>query len=61
MLPATCLCVYTYSTVGIAEYGTTFLVVTHDRRIAQQTDRILEVLDGELVQDVRNEYVPAKE
>ncbi|MBN2404448.1 MAG: ABC transporter ATP-binding protein [Coriobacteriia bacterium] len=44
-----------------AEYGTTFLVVTHDRRIAQQTDRILEVLDGELVQDVRNEYVAAKE
>ncbi|GAB4287105.1 MAG: ABC transporter ATP-binding protein [Coriobacteriia bacterium] len=39
-----------------AERGTTFLVVTHDRRIAQQTDRILEVLDGELVQDVPNDY-----
>jgi len=40
-----------------AEFGTTFLVVTHDRRIAQQTDRILEVTDGLLVQDVRNAYV----
>jgi len=40
-----------------AETGTAFLIVTHDRNVAQQTDRILEVLDGELVQDVRNDYV----
>ncbi|MDY0340302.1 MAG: ABC transporter ATP-binding protein [Coriobacteriia bacterium] len=39
-----------------AELGTTFLIVTHDRVVAQQTDRILEVRDGELVQDVRNDY-----
>ena len=39
-----------------AELGTTFLVVTHDRAVAQETDRILEVRDGELVQDVRNEF-----
>ena len=38
------------------ELGTTFLIVTHDRKVAQQADRILEVLDGELVQDVRNDY-----
>jgi lipoprotein-releasing system ATP-binding protein len=42
-----------------AEFGTTFLIVTHDRRIAQQTDRILEVTDGLLVQDVRNAYLPS--
>ncbi|TDB37804.1 MAG: ABC transporter ATP-binding protein [Actinobacteria bacterium] len=42
-----------------AETGTAFLIVTHDRNVAQQTDRILEVLDGELVQDVRNDYAGA--
>ncbi len=36
--------------------GTAFLIVTHDRSVAQQTDRILEVSDGRLVQDVRNGY-----
>jgi lipoprotein-releasing system ATP-binding protein len=40
-----------------SEFGTTFLIVTHDRRIAQQTDRILEVEDGLLTQDVRNSYL----
>jgi len=38
------------------ELGTAFIVVTHDRSVAQQTDRILEVSDGALLQDVRNEY-----
>lgn len=42
------------------ETGTAFLIVTHDRRVAQQTDRILEVSDGQLVQDVRNEYLPKR-
>jgi len=41
-----------------AETGTAFLIVTHDRTVAQQTDRVLEVSDGELVQDVRNSYLP---
>ncbi len=36
-----------------AETGTAFIIVTHDRAVAQRTDRILEISDGELVQDVR--------
>lgn len=39
-----------------SEQGTGFLIVTHDRGVAEMTDRILEVRDGELVQDVRNDY-----
>ena len=39
------------------EIGTAFIIVTHDRGVAQQTDRILEISDGVLVQDVRNEYL----
>jgi len=38
------------------ELGTAFLIVTHDRAVAQRTDRILEVADGRLVQDVRDAY-----
>jgi lipoprotein-releasing system ATP-binding protein len=38
------------------ELGTAFMIVTHDRRVAQQTDRILEVQDGMLLQDVRSSY-----
>ncbi len=41
------------------ELGTTFIIVTHDRSIAQQTDRIIEVTDGQITQDLRNEYLPA--
>ncbi len=40
-----------------AETGTAFMIVTHDRGVAQQTDRILEISDGALVQDIRNEYL----
>ena len=35
------------------QYGTTFLIVTHDRRIAEQTDRIVEIRDGKIVVDIR--------
>ena len=36
------------------ETHTAFLIVTHDRSIAERTDRILELSDGELIADVRN-------
>lgn len=39
------------------ETKTAFLIVTHDRGIAQRTDRILEVTDGELVQDIANTFL----
>ncbi len=39
------------------ELGTAFIIVTHDRSVAQQTDRILEISDGALLQDVRNQYL----
>jgi lipoprotein-releasing system ATP-binding protein len=32
--------------------GTTFIIVTHDRRIAEQTDRIVEIRDGRIVLDI---------
>jgi lipoprotein-releasing system ATP-binding protein len=35
------------------EFGTTFIIVTHDRRIAEQTDRIVEIKDGKIVLDVK--------
>jgi lipoprotein-releasing system ATP-binding protein len=38
------------------EWGTTFLVVTHDKDIASMTDRVLEICDGRLVADARNTY-----
>jgi lipoprotein-releasing system ATP-binding protein len=33
--------------------GTTFVIVTHDRRIAEQTDRIIGVKDGRIDMDVK--------
>ena len=35
------------------KYGTTFLIVTHDRRIAEETDRIVEIRDGRIVVDIK--------
>ena len=32
--------------------GTTFIVITHDRRIAEKTDRIIEVKDGNIHMDL---------
>ena len=35
------------------DFGSTFLVVTHDSRIANECDRILEIVDGKIVRDTR--------
>jgi lipoprotein-releasing system ATP-binding protein len=37
--------------------GTTFLVVTHDPRLAQRCDRIVELVDGRIVADRANDDV----
>ncbi len=37
--------------------GTTFLIVTHDPRLAQRCDRIVELVDGRLLSDRRNPSV----
>ncbi|MHC1787637.1 MAG: ABC transporter ATP-binding protein [Christensenellales bacterium] len=41
------------------QFHTTFLIITHDRRIAQKTDRIIEIKDGRISLDLANE-VPAR-
>ncbi len=35
------------------EYGTTFIIITHDQRIAEKTDRIVEIKDGRIGLDIR--------
>ena len=34
------------------DFGTTILSITHDRKIAERTDRIIEIQDGKIVLDV---------
>ena len=33
------------------DFGTTFIIITHDRRIAEKTDRIIEIKDGKIYSD----------
>ena len=33
------------------KFGTTFIIITHDRRIAEKTDRIIEIKDGRIFND----------
>ncbi len=34
------------------KFQTTFIIITHDRRIAEKTDRIIEVKDGRIAMDI---------
>lgn len=38
------------------EFKTTFIIITHDRRIAEKADRIIEVKDGKVNVDITNEF-----
>lgn len=35
------------------KFGTTFIVITHDRHIAEKADRIIEIADGKINLDIR--------
>lgn len=35
------------------EFGTTFIIITHDRRIAEKADRIIEIKDGKINLDIK--------
>lgn len=36
------------------ELDTTFIIVTHDRHIASKTDRVIEIIDGNIDKDYKN-------
>jgi lipoprotein-releasing system ATP-binding protein len=36
------------------EYETTFILITHDKSVAEQTDRIIELKDGKIDMDIEN-------
>lgn len=38
------------------EFGTTFILVTHDQRVAEMADRIIELKDGKIKMDVVNNF-----
>jgi len=35
------------------EFNTTFAVVTHNEKLARQTDRILTMVDGQIYEEIR--------
>ena len=37
------------------KYNQTIIVVTHDEKVAQMADRIIQIEDGKIVKDYRNE------
>lgn len=45
--------VYDYFRMINRKFGTTFVIITHDRKIAEQADRIIEIKDGRIHLDLR--------
>lgn len=39
------------------KFKTTFIIITHDRRIAEKTDRIIEIKDGRINMDINTKEV----
>lgn len=39
-----------------AQTNTTFIIVTHDRKVAELTDRIISISDGRIESDINNAY-----
>lgn len=39
------------------EFGTTVITITHDRRIAEKSDRIIEIKDGKIELDLHNRSI----
>lgn len=46
--------VYTLLREINTKYKTTFIIITHDRKIAEKADRIIEIKDGRINMDVLN-------
>ena len=44
--------VYDYFRQINKKFGTTFIIITHDRKIAEQADRIIEIKDGRIHMDI---------
>ena len=36
------------------KFKTTFIIITHDKRIAERTDRVIEISDGRIISDINN-------
>ncbi len=43
------------------ELQTTFIIITHDRKVAEEADRIIEIKDGEVNVDVTNQQYRQKD
>jgi lipoprotein-releasing system ATP-binding protein len=35
------------------DFGTSFVIITHDKKVAERTDRIIEITDGKISSDIK--------